>query len=227
MKVLLIIAGIIAGAAVAWGLNKLLAGKIENKGRRIGLQASAYIVFILLGLAFAAVFSLRIVLDKFIDNRIQAIEVKLDKTFPNMNLLETRLDTGELVSINDQIQQSIKDIDTESDGFFEKLVFNALMAKLSSSINAVDTGVNALSNMSDDDGSMTIKTLLYNLKDTALNAASPYFVVFQVLILICAVIFIGIYAAIVVSVRNEEQNGAKNAAMLDAALKWEKEQQNN
>jgi len=201
MRGLIIILGIIAGTAIAWVLSKFLLGKIENKSQRIGLQVSAYIVFILLGFAFTSIFSLRIVLDKFLDNRLQAIEVSLDKTFPNMNLLETRLDTGELVSINDKIQQSVNNIDTKNDSFFERLVFSALMGKLSGSINAVGTGVNALSEMSDDDGSLTVKTLLYNLKDSALETVSPFFVVLQIVLLVVFFIAIGIYAGIAVYIK--------------------------
>jgi len=201
MRTFIIILGIIAGTAIAWLLNRFLSGKIENKGQRIGIQVAAYIVFILLGLAFTSIFSLRIVLDKFITNRIQTIEASLSKMFPNSNILETNIDTEKLVSINDQIHQSINDIDTKNDSFFEKLVFNAFIGKLSNYINAVDTGVSTLSNMSDDNGSVTIKTILYNLKDMALNTVSPYFVVIQILILIIFFIFIGIYIGISVYVK--------------------------
>jgi hypothetical protein len=201
MRVLITLLGVIAGVAIAWILNKLLTGKIENKNHRIGLQTAAYIVFILLGLAFTSIFSLRIVLDKFIVNRIQYIEVSLSKMFPNSNIMEISFDTNELVSINDQIQQSINDIDTKNDSFFERLVFNAFIGRLSNYINAVNTGVNTLSNMSDDDGSVTIKTILYNLKDIALDAVSPYFVIGQILILILFLIFTGIYVGIVVYIK--------------------------
>ena len=201
MRVLLIVLGIIAGAAIAWVLNKLFAGKIENKNQRIGLQVAAYIVFILLGFVFTSIFSLRIALDKFIVNRIQTMETSLSKMFPNSNILEMSVNTGELVLINDQIQQSINDIYTENDSFFERLVFNAFVGKLSAYINAVDTGVSTLSNMSDDEGSVTIKTILYNLKDIALDAASPYFVIIQILIFILFVISIGIYVGIVVFIK--------------------------
>jgi uncharacterized membrane protein (UPF0136 family) len=194
MRVLLIVLGVIAGAITAWILNKLLAGKIENKNQRIGLQVAAYVVFILLGFAFTSIFSLRIALDKFIVNRIQVIEISLSIMFPNSNILETSFNTGELVSINDQIQQSIGDINTESDGFFEKLLFKAFIGKLSSYINTV-------SNMSDDDGSVTIKTLLYNLKDIVLDTASPYFIVIQIAILILFFIFIGIYVGVAIYIK--------------------------
>jgi len=211
LRALVIISGIAAGAAIAWVLNKSLPRKIKNKNQRLGLQISAYIVFILLGLAFASIFSLQIVLDKFIDSRIAAMETGLDRRFPDKNILETRFGTGELVSINEQIQQTVKEIDTKSDGFFERLVFNALIGRLFTYINAVDSGATALSNMSDEDGTVTIKTLLYNLKTTALKAAEPYFTAFQVAIVILALVSFAIYAAIVICVRSEERAGARNA----------------
>jgi len=195
MRTYIILLGLIAGAATAWFLNKLLSGKIKEKGLRIGIQVAAYIVFILLGLTFTSLFSLRIVLDNFITNRIQTIEVSLSKMLPNSNILETNINTDKLVSINNQLHQSINDIDTKNDSFFEKLVFNAFIGKLTNYINAVDTGVTTLSNMSDD-GSVTIKTILFNLKDIALDTVSIYFKVLQILILILFFIFIGIYIGI-------------------------------
>jgi len=201
MRIFIILSGVITGAAIAWVLNKFLGGKIENKTQRIGLQVGAYVVFILLGFAFTSIFSLRIVLDKFIDNRIQAIEIGLDGMFPGLNILETGIDTDELVSINDQIHKSINDIDTENDSFFEKLVFSAFIGKLSNYINAVDTGVNTLSNMSDDDGLVTIKTILYNLKDMALDAVSPYFTILQIVVLVLFFVSIGIYFGIVIYIK--------------------------
>jgi len=198
MRTSIIILGIAAGAAVAWVLNTFLSRKIENKSHRIGLQVAAYIVFVLLGFLFTSIFSLRIVLDTFIDNRIQAMEASLSKRFPNSNILEETLDTAELVSLNEKIQQSLSDIDTEGDGFLKRLVFDAFIGKLTSYISAVDSGVAAVSNMSDDDGSVTVKALLYNFKDMGLDAASPYFAGLQIVILVLFVIAIGIYVGIVV-----------------------------
>ena len=103
----MILIGIIAGASIAWIINKFLLIKVEEKGKRIGLQISAYIVYILLGLGFISIFSLRTILNNFIDNRINSIEITLSGTFPNMNLLETKFDSSELASLNLQLQQSI------------------------------------------------------------------------------------------------------------------------
>ena len=200
MRVLLVILGIIGGIIIAWILNRLLAGKIENKNQRIGLQVAAYIVFILLGFALTSIFSLRIVLDKFIVSRIQDMENGLSKIFPNSNIMEISLNTSELVLINDQLQQLITDIDTVNDSFFEKLVYDAFIGKFSNYINAVDVGVNTLSSISDD-GSITIKTLLYNLKDIALDTVSPYFMIMQIVILILFFISIGIYISIVIYIK--------------------------
>jgi len=201
MRVLLIFLGIIVGALIAFILNKLLGGKIENKSQRIGLKVAAYIVFILLGFAFTSIFSLRIVLDKFIVNRIQAMDADLSKMFPNLNIMEANLDISELVSMNNQIQQSINDIDTRNDGFFERLVYNAFIGKLSNYINAVDSGVTTLAMMSDDNGYVTINAIFYNLKDMALNTISPYFLVGQILILILLFISIGIYFSIIIYIK--------------------------
>jgi len=201
MRILLIILGIIAGAAIAWALNKFLSGNIENKNQRIGLQVATYIVLILLGFIFTSIFSLRGVLDTFMDNRIISIETSLAKMFPNSNILEKNIDTVGLVSINSQLHQAINDIDTKNDSFFEKLVFDAFIGRLSKYINAVDTGVNTLSYMSDDTGSVTIKAILYNLKNMALDTVSPYFTVLQIIILILTFVSVGIYFAIVLYIK--------------------------
>jgi len=50
MRTYIILLGLIAGATTAWFINKLLSGKIKEKGQRIGIQVAAYIVFILFNL---------------------------------------------------------------------------------------------------------------------------------------------------------------------------------
>jgi len=202
MRVFLIVLGVIIGAAVAWGLIKLFPIKrLENKGQEIGLKIGVYVVFILLGFAFTSFFSLRLVLDKFIVNRIQVMEADLSKMFPNTNILETSIDTKDLVSMNNQIQQSINDINTSADSFFERLAFDAFIGKLSGYINAVDSGVNSLAAISNDDGTVTIKTILYSLKDMALDTVSPYFKAGQIIILVLFFIAVGVYFGIYVYIK--------------------------
>jgi hypothetical protein len=194
----MIILGIVAGAVIAWVLNKFFPVKIENKSQRIGLQVAVYIVFILLGFGFTSLFSLRLVLDKFIVNRIKAMELTLAAKFPNSNIMELTLNTNELVSLNNQLKQSVNDIDTSNDSFFERLAFDTFMGKLSDYIKAVDSGVTTLAAMSNDDGTVTVNTILYNLKDIALDAVSPYFRVGQIIILVLLVIAAGVYIGIII-----------------------------
>jgi hypothetical protein len=197
MRVFLIILGVIVGTAAAWGLIKLFPTKqLENKGQRIGLQIAVYTVFILLGFAFTSIFSLRMVLDKFIVNRIQDMETILAARFPNSNIMELTFNTTELVSFNNQLQQAVNDIDKSNDSFFERLAFDTFMGKLSDYIKAVNSGVTTLAAMSNDDGTVTVNAILYNLKDIALDAVSPYFRVGQIIILILFVIAVGVYIGI-------------------------------
>jgi len=198
MIFLMVLIGIIVGAAIAWTINKILASKIEEKGKRIGLQVSAYIVCILLGVGFTSIFSLRAILDSFVDNRINAIEITLSRTFPNMDLFETSFNANELVSFNTQLQQLINDIDTSNDSFLERLVFSAFLGRISDHINALDTGVNTVVMVSDASGMVTIKSVLLNFKGVALNTIEPYFVFGQILIIILLFAFIGIYVGIII-----------------------------
>jgi hypothetical protein len=198
MRILL---GVITGTAIALFLSILLAGKTEKKDRRIGLQVSAYIVFILFGLAFTSLFSLRTVLDKFIFNRIQDMEAGLSRMFPDSNILETSINTNELVSMNNQIQQSINDINTSNDGFLEKLVYKVFIYKLSNYIKTVDSGVNTLAAMNKDNGIVTVKDILYNFKDIALDTISPFFTVLQIILLILFIITLGIYLGIIINIK--------------------------
>jgi hypothetical protein len=197
MNVLFLVLGVIIGTAVAWGLNKLLAGNIEDKNHRIGLKATAYIVCIILSMLFVAIGSLRIILDTFIENRIAFIETKLVALFPNSNIMETNIDTSNITSVIDELQQAVNGIDTSSDNYFERLVFDAFLNKLTGYIYTAEKSVNTIAAMSDKNGLVTIKSILFNLKEMALQTISPYFVFGQIGILIVLVIYIAIYAGIV------------------------------
>jgi hypothetical protein len=198
MKVLFIILGMIVGAFVAFLLNKLLANKIENKNQKLVIKIPAYIIFIILGLLFGLVSSLRPMLDKFIDERINTIELILNKNIPNTRIMEININTSEFVEISNQLKESIQSIDTTSDNFFEKLVFDAFTAKLAPYINAVDSGINAVAIMGNEQGEVTLKSILLYLKTSALNVISPYFVIFNILLIIVFFVFIGVYIGVVI-----------------------------
>jgi hypothetical protein len=197
MSVLLVLLGIIGGAAIAYFLNKFFANKIEDKGYRIGLKITSYIVCIVLSMIFTVIGSLRTILNTFIEDRIMFIEIELAEVFPNSNILETSIDANELTSVVEELQQMVDNIDTSSDGYFESVIFDAFLGELTGYVYAAENGINTIAMMGDENGSVSIKSILYNLKDMALKTISPYFVFGQIGILILLFVYIGIYAGIV------------------------------
>lgn len=197
MNAAFLILGVVAGGIIAWILNKFLANKVEHKSYRIGLKVAAYIVCIVLGIVFAVTFSLRTVLNTFITNRIELMERKLVEIFPNSNIMEKNIDTNELSQIVDELKQTVNGIDTSGDSFLESLIYDAALNKLNGYVRAAETGVNTIASAGNETGAVTMKSVLYTVKDTALETAAPYFKFGQAGILILLLVFIGIYAVVV------------------------------
>jgi hypothetical protein len=185
------------GILIAWILNTLLANKVEDKSYRIGLKISSYMVCGILGVLFSLVVSLRTVLDTFMENRIEFAGMRLAEIFPNSDILNTNIDTHELASILDELHQTVNSIDTSGDSYFEGLIFDVFLNKLSNYVYAAENGVAAITAMGDEHGLVTIKSLLYHLKTMALETAAPYFFFGQIGILILLIVYIGIYAGMV------------------------------
>ncbi|MDR1249213.1 MAG: hypothetical protein LBK63_07920 [Treponema sp.] len=198
MNISFLVLSAIGGIAIAWILNKLLADKIEDKKQRIGLKVSAYIVCIILGISFAAAYSLRMIMDVFIEDRIESIESKLAEMFPNSNILETNIDTSEFGSIVGELSQTMNDIDTSGDSYFERLIFDAFLNKLTGYAHTAENSIAAITAMGDENGLVAIKSVLYNLKNIAIETVSPYFLFVKIGILILLIIYIRIYTGIVV-----------------------------
>jgi hypothetical protein len=190
--------GIIAGIAVAWVLNKTLASGIENKNYRLGLKITAYIVCIILGASFAIICSLRALADNFIKDRIELIEVKLSEIFPDSNILETGITVDEFPSVVPEVLQLMNDIDTSDNGVFERLAFDVFLNTLTMYANTIEDGMIRITMLADNNGQVTIDSLLYELKDMALETISPYFVFGQIGIVFLLLIFIGIYAGVTI-----------------------------
>jgi hypothetical protein len=198
MNVVSVSLGIIAGIVIAWILNTLLAAKVENKNYRTGLQAAAYIVCVILGIAFAAVGSLQAAMDDFIEGRIVFIEAELNERFPQSNVLETGIDAGELSSAADTLQGIIDNIDTSGDGFFERILYAVFLNKLAGYVYAARDGMTNLSTMGNENGVVTIRSVLYHLKDMALKTMAPYFIMGHLGILVLLLVYAGIYGGIVI-----------------------------
>jgi hypothetical protein len=199
---LFILFGIIFGVVIALLLNKFRANKIENKHVRLGVKIAAYVVLIILGLLLGLVCSIKPLLNNFIDEKINAIEITLNRHFPDEKVMEVTINADDFSVIIDQLQQSLKDINIGTDGYFEKLVFNAFIDRVNAYVDDVQKGINTVgTKISNDQGEINLKSILYNLKDMALNKITPYLVIFIVLIVIVFLIFVGIYSIIVRSYR--------------------------
>jgi len=199
---LFILFGIVFGVLIASLLNKFVANKIENKHVKLGIKIAAYVVLIILGLFLGLVCSIKPMLNNFIDDKINAVEITVNRHFPDKKIMEVSINASDFSEIINQLQQSLRDINIGTDGFFERLVFNAFIDNLNIYIDDVHRRINTVGTaISNEQGEISLKSVLYNLKDLALKKITPYLVIFIILIIIVFLIFIGIYAIIVKSYR--------------------------
>jgi hypothetical protein len=150
-------------------------------------------------------------LDKFIVGRIVAIEATLSQTFPDMDILHHGIDTNEFVLISDELQKVVSFVDTSGDSVLEKLVYSAFLGRLTDYVSKAKDGMDTMIEATDADGKITINSILFHLKDTALNAVSPYFVTLQTIIIVLFIISLGIYIGIIFYIK--KGGGAKNKSI--------------
>jgi hypothetical protein len=217
MSVIVVVVGIIAGTAVAWVLNKTQAGGIENKNYRRGLKITAYIACVIFGAGFAMLCSLRTLADNFINDRIEFIKTELFEIFPDSNILELGIATGEFPSVIPEVLRLVNDVDTSGNGVFEGLVFDAFSNTLTGYAHTIEGGIARMNLLADDNGQVTIDSLLYGLKDMALEAISPYFVFGQIGIVFLLLVFIGIYIGVTIFLKKGGAMYNKSIVFGDSA----------
>ena len=191
MRVLLIILGMAIGGGLAFLLNRYITSKFEDKKRAVIMTVVTYIVCVLLGLGFAAVGSLKFTLSNFLDNKIVQVSVMLAQKFPNSNIMELTIDTNEFKEAVGDVQNTMRS-ENVGDSLLEKMIFDAFVSQISGYINMAEDGVNLISSRSDEDGTVTVETIVYTIKDKALDTVAPFFVVLQVLIVIVFFAYVAI-----------------------------------
>jgi hypothetical protein len=189
---------IILARSVAFILNKILATKVKNRNQRLGLQVTTYIIFVLFFGLSLVIGSLHAMLDDFIDDKIVYVENQLNDMFPDMNIMETEIDTAKLVATLEELNQITSGADSIEYGFIEQMVISVFINKLTDYIYITETNVNQLANIGNDNGMVTIKDVVLNLKAEALDAISLYWIIGQSIIVLSLFIYIGIYIGIVV-----------------------------
>jgi hypothetical protein len=80
-------------------------------------------------------------------------------------------------------------MENEEAGFLEKFLFNAFVSQISGYVDMAESGANLISSRSSEDGTVTVKTIIYTIKDKALDKLAPLFITLQILILIAFAIY--------------------------------------
>jgi len=205
MTVLFGILFVCVGVAVALLLNKLFANKIESKSQRRVLKVASYILFIGFSLLFALEMALKEYLDKFIDDKVYEIELSLRKNFPNAKVMEISINTKEFADISGKLLQSLNDIGASSDGFVEKLVFDAFMSTL---MPYIEGG---------KQGEITMKSILLSLKELASQKVSQGFVILEIIMVILFLLCIFIYIVVAIFMRKSETSEEKGIVFGEGA----------
>jgi len=194
---LYILYGIISGIVVAWLLNAFIADKIKYKIARFIVKAVAFIVLVVFGLLLGFVCSIKPTLNNFLVARIDALEITLNKHFPDKNLMEYSINTIEFSTNIDIFRQSIGDINIGTDGIFKRIVFSAFLERVNIFVDDVHRGINTTSiTIGNNQGDVSLKSILYYLKGVALRKVTPYIVLLILLITTGVVIFLAIYLGI-------------------------------
>jgi len=212
MIIIMSIITVLVASTIALLLNKLLASKIEKQTQRLGLQVVTFSVCIFLSIIFIIVGNLKTILNNFIDNKIIYIENELNIIFPNTNILDTSLDTTELVQIFKELHEIIES-DKSKYGFFETIVINVFISKIKSYFNITENQIN---------GSITIKSILLHIKEQTLKVISPYLMIIKKSIFLLLAIYIIIYISIVLFLKKGGGSYNKSIIFGNDAISVEK-----
>jgi succinate dehydrogenase hydrophobic anchor subunit len=191
------IIAVIAAGGIAFLLNKIFTQKIENRRQRLGLQVAAYIGCFLLAILFVLFGSLKTILNNVIDEKITYVEQELNRLVPDANILETNIDTAELVSVFNGLHNIIES-DSEKHGYLETAVLNIFVGKIKDYVYLAENQVTGLAKIADENGFVTIKSVLFHIKEQCLDGLSPVFALFQTITDILLVIYIIVYICIAV-----------------------------
>jgi len=206
---LYVLLGMFLGFAIAWLINRFLADKVENKDTKISLKVAAYIVLIILGLFLGVVSSIKPSLDRYIDGKINALEITLNRYFPDKKVMELGVSASDFSEVIDKLRQSIGEINIDSDGIFEKYILKGFVDKVNIYIDEINRGVNTAGiSIGNKQGEITLRAVFFHLKTLALRKITPYIRFFIILIIICMLIFIAIYISVVSASRKRATSNA-------------------
>ena len=221
MNIFFIILALLVAGTVAFLLNILLANRIEKRSQRLALQIVTSIVCFLLSIVFMVFGILKITLNNFLDGKISYYENELNKILPNSNIMEKSIDSTELVLTINELQK-IMDFDKTKYDFLETLILNTLFGKTKDYINLAENQVSKLSDAADENGIITIKSMLLYFKEQSLNVILPYFRIAQYLTVVLLFLYIIIYISIVIFLKKGGGSYNKSIVFGEDAEKVER-----
>jgi amino acid transporter len=201
MSVLSILFAIIIGIIAAFLVNLIIVRNIE-KMQRIPMQVVSYFVCILLCFGFFFFNSLRNILDAFVENKIDYVELKLEELFPGTDVMNATIDTSifseTLVGINDVLSEHT--VNTEN--YFETLVYNMFIDKIQSYtdyyIKGAEKTLNRLNDVANKNNEVSMRILLSVIKEDALDTVIPYLAIGKFAIIFLFFVYIIVYVCLVI-----------------------------
>jgi hypothetical protein len=185
-----ILIGIVAGIVLAFILNTIFANKIGSKAPRIVMKVLAFVICIIFSIVISFLLSVKPTLNNFLDSRIAMIENTINRSFADKNLTELSLNSSNMNEIVDQMQQAVDSINTKSDGYFERKVYNSFISKLKPYLDTANS-------LRKEYGDVSIKIILSTIKNTALATISPYLSFIIILTTVIFLIIIAIHTGVV------------------------------
>jgi Trk-type K+ transport system membrane component len=201
MSVLSIMFAIIIGILAAFLVNLIVVRNIE-KTQKIPMQVLSYFICILLCLGFSVLSSLHNALDKFIESRIDYVELKLAELLPGTDVMNVTINTSGFSEILAKLNDALSEQSVDDENYFETLVYNMLNAKIRSYteyyINGAENIVNRLYEVYNKNNEVSIRLLLSTVKEEVLDMIVPYFSMGKSVVIFLFVVYIIVYICLVI-----------------------------
>jgi hypothetical protein len=204
MSVLSVVLAISIGVIISFLVNFIIVRNIE-KTQKTPMQVLSYFICILLCFVFFLLGSLRNMLDKFVENKIDYVELKLAELLPGTDIMNVTINTSVFSEIYVELNDALSEQSVDNENYFETLVYNVLISKIKSHadyyINGAENIVNRLSEVSNENNEVSIRLLLSTVKEEVLDSIMPYFTIGKSVIIFLFIIYIIVYVCLVIYFR--------------------------
>jgi predicted PurR-regulated permease PerM len=201
MSVLSIVLAIAIGVIVSFLVNLIIVRNIK-KAQKIPMQVLSYFICILLCFCFSFLGSLHNILDKFVENKINYVGLKLVELLPGTDIMNITINTSDFSKIFAELNDALSEKSVDNENYFEILAYNSLITKIKSHtdyyINGVENIVDRLNEVSNENNEVNMRLLLSTIKEEVLDTITPYFTIGKSVIIFLFIIYIIVYVCLVI-----------------------------